>query len=206
MQIYLPIAELAINIMLLLSMGGAVGFLAGMFGVGGGFLITPLLIFTGVAPCGGRGNGRQSGCGVVGVRRAGAFPARQQSTSSWVWCCWRAASQGRWSGVFVFRQLRVLGYLDAVVSLAYVLFPGRGRRADADRKRAHAAAAQPRPGPPALRKPGPAWLDPRSAVQDPVQALEDLCQRLSGSAAGRVDRISWPRSWAWAAASSWCRR
>jgi len=50
MQIYLPIAEMSVNIFLLLGMGGGVGFLSGLFGVGGGFLMTPLLIFIGVPP------------------------------------------------------------------------------------------------------------------------------------------------------------
>lgn len=50
MQIYLPIAEISINALLLLSLGGAVGFLSGMFGIGGGFLMTPLLIFSGIPP------------------------------------------------------------------------------------------------------------------------------------------------------------
>ncbi len=50
MQIYLPIAEMSANIFLLLGMGGGVGFLSGVFGVGGGFLMTPLLIFVGVPP------------------------------------------------------------------------------------------------------------------------------------------------------------
>ena len=45
MQLYLPIADLAINIFILLAMGLAVGFVSGMFGVGGGFLMTPFLIF-----------------------------------------------------------------------------------------------------------------------------------------------------------------
>ena len=48
MQIYLPIAEMSVNVFLLLAMGGGVGFLSGLFGVGGGFLMTPLLIFIGV--------------------------------------------------------------------------------------------------------------------------------------------------------------
>src|SRR5206468_7407589 len=48
MQIYLPIAELSLNVFLLLGIGGAIGFLSGMFGVGGGFLLTPLLIFYGI--------------------------------------------------------------------------------------------------------------------------------------------------------------
>ena len=50
MSIYLPIAELSVNIWILFGMGAAVGFLSGMFGVGGGFLMTPLLIFYNIPP------------------------------------------------------------------------------------------------------------------------------------------------------------
>src|SRR5215510_9677482 len=50
MQIYLPIAEMSADAILLLGLGGLVGFLSGLFGVGGGFLMTPLLIFLGVPP------------------------------------------------------------------------------------------------------------------------------------------------------------
>ena len=50
MQIYLPIAEVSVNIFLLLGIGGGVGILSGMFGVGGGFLMTPLLFFIGIPP------------------------------------------------------------------------------------------------------------------------------------------------------------
>ncbi len=50
MTIYLPIAELSVNVFIILGMGAAVGFLSGMFGVGGGFLITPLLIFYNIPP------------------------------------------------------------------------------------------------------------------------------------------------------------
>ena len=48
MQIYLPIAEVSVNAFLLLGLGGMVGILSGMFGVGGGFLMTPLLFFIGI--------------------------------------------------------------------------------------------------------------------------------------------------------------
>ena len=48
MQVYLPIAELSVNLFFLVGIGGAVGFLSGLFGIGGGFLLTPLLIFSGV--------------------------------------------------------------------------------------------------------------------------------------------------------------
>ena len=50
MQIYLPIAEVSVNLFVLLGLGAGVGFLSGMFGVGGGFLMTPLLIFIGIPP------------------------------------------------------------------------------------------------------------------------------------------------------------
>ena len=50
MTVYLPIAEISVNLFLILGMGGAIGLLSGMFGVGGGFLMTPLLIFIGIPP------------------------------------------------------------------------------------------------------------------------------------------------------------
>ena len=53
MQIYLPIAEVSVNPFLLLGLGGLVGVLSGMFGVGGGFLMTPLLFFIGILSSGG---------------------------------------------------------------------------------------------------------------------------------------------------------
>ncbi len=54
MQVYLPIAEMSVNGLVILALGGIVGFLSGLFGVGGGFLMTPLLIFVGVGAGGGR--------------------------------------------------------------------------------------------------------------------------------------------------------
>src|SRR5215475_3094343 len=50
MDIYLPVAEVSLDIFVLLGLGAAIGFLSGMFGVGGGFLLTPLLILVGVPP------------------------------------------------------------------------------------------------------------------------------------------------------------
>src|SRR5947208_12093387 len=50
MHFYLPVAEMSANILIFLAMGGAVGFLSGLFGVGGGFLMTPLLMFSGIPP------------------------------------------------------------------------------------------------------------------------------------------------------------
>jgi uncharacterized membrane protein YfcA len=47
-QVYLPVAEISVNLLVMLGLGAAVGFLSGMFGVGGGFLLTPLLMFSGI--------------------------------------------------------------------------------------------------------------------------------------------------------------
>ena len=80
MQIYLPIAEVSVNAFLLLGLGGMVGILSGMFGVGGGFLMTPLLIFIGI-PSGGRGRDRgQPDRRIVLFRRAGASGGAATST------------------------------------------------------------------------------------------------------------------------------
>lgn len=50
MQIFLPIAEVSVNALTLIGLGGIVGLMSGLFGVGGGFLITPLLFFIGIPP------------------------------------------------------------------------------------------------------------------------------------------------------------
>ena len=57
MQIYLPIAELSLSGLLLLGIGLAIGFLSGVFGIGGGFIMTPLLFFLGVPPAVAVGTG-----------------------------------------------------------------------------------------------------------------------------------------------------
>ena len=50
LQVYLPVAEISVNLLVMLGLGAAIGFLSGMFGVGGGFLLTPLLMFSGIPP------------------------------------------------------------------------------------------------------------------------------------------------------------
>ena len=77
MGIYLPIAELSVNMFVLLAMGAAVGFLSGMFGVGGGFLITPLLIFYNIPPAvGGCNRGNQ----VIASSFSGALAHMRRGT------------------------------------------------------------------------------------------------------------------------------
>ena len=123
MNIYLPIAEISVNIFLLLGMGGTVGFLSGLFGVGGGFLMTPLLIFIGVTPA------------VAVATEANQIVA---SSVSGVLAHWRrgnvdlrmgvvllvGGTAGSLFGVWLFSVLRGLGQLDLVISLLYVVFLG----------------------------------------------------------------------------------
>ena len=73
MQIYLPIADIPVNVFLVLAMGLAVGFISGMFGVGGGFLMTPLLIFIGVQPA----------VAVASVTTQSPIGGAGRSTSRW---------------------------------------------------------------------------------------------------------------------------
>jgi uncharacterized protein len=123
MNIYLPIAEISVNVFLLLGMGGAVGFLSGVFGVGGGFLMTPLLIFIGVSPA------------VAVATEANQIVA---SSVSGVLAHWRrgnvdfrmgavllvGGTLGSLFGVWLYGFLRGLGQLDLVISLCYVIFLG----------------------------------------------------------------------------------
>jgi hypothetical protein len=122
-QIYLPIAEMPVNIFLILGMGGVVGFLSGMFGVGGGFLMTPLLIFTGIPPA------------VAVATQANQTVA---SSISGVVAHWRRSAVdfkmggvlmlggviGAVGGVYLFAYVRALGQVDLMISLSYVLFLG----------------------------------------------------------------------------------
>ncbi len=123
MQIYLPIAEVSVNIFLILGMGGGVGFLSGLFGVGGGFLMTPLLIFIGIPPA------------VAVATEANQIVA---SSVSGVLAHWKRGNVdlkmgaallvggviGSSLGVWLFTLLRELGQIDLVIKLSYVVFLG----------------------------------------------------------------------------------
>ncbi len=123
MQIYLPIAELPVNVLLISGMGAAVGFLSGMFGVGGGFLLTPLLIFAGIPS-------------AVAVA-TGTNPLIASSITGTI-SQWRrrnvdlklgtllliGGATGAFLGVQVIRSLRQAGQVDLFVSLFYVVFLG----------------------------------------------------------------------------------
>jgi uncharacterized membrane protein YfcA len=122
-EIYLPIADLPVNVFVVFAMGLAVGFISGMFGIGGGFLMTPLLIFLGVSP-------------AVSVATVSSHIAA--SSFSGAISYWRRRAIdlplaamlllggfiGTAGGVELFTYLRALGQLDLTISLSYVLLLG----------------------------------------------------------------------------------
>ena len=122
MQIYLPIAELSVNIFLLLAMGGAVGFLSGLFGVGGGFLITPLLIFSGIPPAVAVATGANQ---VVASSFSGMLVNWKTSVDFKMGAVLVLGGLvGSVAGVALFRLLDSRGQIDLAISLAYVVFLG----------------------------------------------------------------------------------
>jgi uncharacterized protein len=121
--IYLPIAELSVNLFILLAMGGAVGFLSGMFGVGGGFLITPLLIFYNIPPAVAVATGANQ---VVASSFSGALAHLKRGTIDVPLGLVLLAGGvvGSSIGVFIYSWLRKLGQLDLAISILYVAFLG----------------------------------------------------------------------------------
>ena len=123
MQIYLPIAEMSVNIFLILGMGASVGVLSGLFGVGGGFLMTPLLIFIGIPPTVAVSTESNqilanSVSGVLAHWRRGNVDFRMGSILS------IGGFVGSVVGVIIFQQLRQNGQIELVISLCYVFFLG----------------------------------------------------------------------------------
>ncbi len=123
MEIYLPIAELSVNILVILGMGGAVGFLSGMFGVGGGFLITPLLIFSGIPPAVAVATGANQ---VVASSVSGALGQWRRGNVDLAMGTLLLAGGvvGSFFGVQLVKVLRQLGHADLTISLSYVTFLG----------------------------------------------------------------------------------
>ena len=123
MQLYLPIAEVSVNAFVLLGLGGLIGFLSGMFGVGGGFLITPLLMMIGVPPGVAVATGANqvvassiSGALAQFKRRAVDLPMGAVLTGGGL--------AGSTLGGYVFDLMSRLGQTDLFVQLSYVLFLG----------------------------------------------------------------------------------
>ncbi|MBB4004873.1 MAG: sulfite exporter TauE/SafE family protein [Aurantimonas endophytica] len=123
MNLYLPIAEISVNILVIMGMGVAVGFLSGMFGVGGGFLITPLLIFYNIPPAVAVATGANQ---VIAASFSGALAHYKRGTIDLKLGTMLliGGAVGSVGGVALFTLLRRLGQLDLVVSLLYVIFLG----------------------------------------------------------------------------------
>lgn len=123
MQVYLPIAEMSVDVFVLLLVGGGVGFLSGLFGVGGGFLMTPLLIFLGVPPAVAVGTGAAQ---IVASSVSGVLAHWRRGNVDLVmgWVLTAGGVVGSLGGVELFKWLRTQGQLDLVISLSYVLFLG----------------------------------------------------------------------------------
>lgn len=119
MQIYLPIADIPVNVLVVLAMGITVGFISGMFGVGGGFLMTPLLIFIGVPPA----------VAVASVTSHIAASSFSGAISYWrrraldillATVLLAGGLVGTVAGVWLFTKLRSLDLLDLMIGLSYV--------------------------------------------------------------------------------------
>jgi uncharacterized membrane protein YfcA len=122
-QIYLPIADIPVNMFVILGMGLAVGFISGMFGIGGGFLMTPLLIFVGITPA----------VAVASVASHIAASSLSGAINYWrrraldlalAMMLLAGGILGTAFGVWLFTFLRGVGQLDLVVGIAYVLLLG----------------------------------------------------------------------------------
>ena len=123
MDVYLPIANLAVNGLLIVLLGGATGILSGIFGVGGGFLTTPLLIFYGIPPTVAAASAatQVTGASVSGViaqsRRGGVDYQMGGVTVA-------GGLVGALLGSLIFNVLEALGQIDVVINILYVLLLG----------------------------------------------------------------------------------
>lgn len=123
MQIYLPIANMSVNILTMILLGGAVGLLSGMFGVGGGFLTTPLLIFYGIPPTVAAASAatQVTGASVSGVLahwERGGVDIRMGLLLA------GGGVVGALAGAWVFEGLSGLGQIDTVINILYVAMLG----------------------------------------------------------------------------------
>src|SRR5690348_4859152 len=123
MQLYLPIAEMSVDPFVLLVLGGGIGVISGLFGVGGGFLLTPLLIFIGVPPAVAVATQANqviaaSASGALSHWRRGNIDIRMGLVLL------AGGFVGSSLGVWIYTALRAIGQLDLVIALAYVFFLG----------------------------------------------------------------------------------
>ena len=153
MDVYLPIANLSVNALVIVLLGGGVGLLSGMFGVGGGFLTTPLLIIYGIPPtvAAASSASQVTGASVSGVI---AHFGRKGVDTKMGGVLVAGGILGSFAGAWIFRLLQASGQIDTVIGIVYVVMLGsigtlmaresigaigvaRGRRAPRPRKRRH---------------------------------------------------------------------
>ena len=202
MNIYLPIAEMSVAVLLFVGMGAAVGFLSGMFGVGGGFLMTPLLIFSGMPSAVAVGT---EAAQIVASSVSGALAQWRRNNVDFKMgtVLLVGGVAGSVLGVQAVKILRQAGQFDLFISLSYVMLLGtvgtlmlvesltairksRAGKSLAVRARASTAGCT---------------------------ACRSRCGSIARSSTSAQSRrwrsapssASWPASWASAAASSWCR-
>ncbi len=123
MNIYLPIAEVSVDAFVLLGLGAGVGFLSGIFGVGGGFLMTPLLIFIGIPPAVAVATEANQ---IVASSFSGVLSHLRRKTVDIKMglVLLSGGLVGSAIGVQLFAQLRAIGQVDLMVALCYVVFLG----------------------------------------------------------------------------------
>ena len=123
MNIYLPIAEMSVDVFLILGLGGAIGFLSGLFGVGGGFLMTPLLIFIGIPPAVAVASEANQ---IVAASVSGAWAHMRRGNVDFKMgiVLTFGGFAGSGVGVVIFTLLRQLGQVELLIALSYVVFLG----------------------------------------------------------------------------------
>jgi uncharacterized membrane protein YfcA len=122
-QIYLPIAEISVNLLVMLGLGAAVGFLSGMFGVGGGFLLTPLLMLAGIPPAIAVATGANQ---IVATSVSGALAQWRRNNIDLRMGAMLIVGGvvGACAGVFLVGLLRQSGQIGLIISLTYVALLG----------------------------------------------------------------------------------
>ncbi|ORE96667.1 sulfite exporter TauE/SafE family protein [Acuticoccus yangtzensis] len=162
MTLYLPIAEMPVSVLLVLAMGAAVGLISGLFGVGGGFLMTPLLIFSGIPPAVAVASVTPQ---IVASSTSGALSywRRKQVDFKLAFCLIAAGSLGAYAGAELFAALGSLGQLTLVIAICYTIFLGTigGLMLNESVRamlRARAARRRGEPLAPVRRSPGRGWI------------------------------------------------
>jgi uncharacterized membrane protein YfcA len=123
MDLYLPIASLSVNALVIVLLGLGVGMLSGMFGVGGGFLTTPLLIVYGIPPTVAAASAASQ---VTGASVSGVFAhfRRNGVDLHMAWVLIGGGVLGSGAGALLFRLLQASGQIDTVIALLYVVMLG----------------------------------------------------------------------------------